>query len=302
MNKHIQQKFPSLENGSNKTELINKQITIKKFVKISEEHYLKIEGDFKGPFVINCSYCDKISMSPYEFQIHLLEIHNIQVPQKNLNGAFPLFLQCEKIDVKKFLKFSENQYLKISGEVKGPFNIQCFKCDNLSKNTFEFDRHLLEIHNILSPPYECFVPLPLHSSYFQWLQGFGQPQIYHKCNYKSEKDHFSSFLAHYNENHIQSKYLVLPPLSASQFENLYEYMTGRKICKNPVGCFVEMKEFKSQIKLKKDDDRSAICANRYNQIKRSKSDRAGVNIFHNSGKFRKFMKQKTSQMSVSPCF
>ena len=78
MNMQIHHKFPSLENGSNKTEPINKQITIKKFVKISEEHYLKIEGDFKGPFVINCSYCDKISMSPYEFQIHLLEILRIR--------------------------------------------------------------------------------------------------------------------------------------------------------------------------------------------------------------------------------
>ena len=196
-----------------------------------------------------------------------MEIHNIEIPldEADLKSTFPLFvMQCEQISENKFV-FSENQYLKIAGEWKGPFSIQCLKCNNLSKNTFEFNRHLLTIHNIQAPPYECFAEnIKKENSNLNSSDSGKLPDI---CDYKSEKSHFNSFLIHFNENHVKYNHTyefkrhlleihniefplneayLKSPLSATEFEKVYESMTGRKICKEPVGCFIQVNEFKNE--------------------------------------------------------
>ena len=132
----------------------------------------------------------------------------------------------------------------------------------------EFKTHLLEIHCIIAPPYKCFVQKRPNQilqkdkkaikKRNKWLPGnstsfYGEkPRIYHQCNFQSEKDHFNSFLNHYNKNHLKSPSLMA--LNASEFEQLYELITARTICSQPVGRFVEIKEIKLENEIKTENE------------------------------------------------
>ena len=203
---------------------------INKIQESPEEHCLKvkIEMKFKDRFIIQCfnEKCDENSKKVFR----LLNLMTFRMMNKE---AHCHYLSFEKITENEFIK-SENQYLEIAGQLKGPYKILCLKCAVLSKNFFEFKRHL-ETHEIDVPPYECFVQ---------------NPKSKHKCDYKSKKDHFYSLLEHYNAKHVKVKSSAL---DSNQFEGLYKSKTEKSICNEPVGCFVELYDFKSLIKSKKEN-------------------------------------------------
>ena len=211
-----------------KTEKINEQLVTNKIQKCPEDHCLKvkIERKLKDPFVIQC-FQQKCDVAPKKFIKNFIrypkKLEKIQKAMQFFRGNDHFhYLSFEMLTENEFTK-SENQYLEVAGQLKGPFNIFCLKCAVLSKNYFEFKRHL-EIHNINVPPYECF------------------------CNYKTEKDHFNSFLSHYNDKLCE----IDPnnPISASEFKGFCKNMLGKPICMEPVGCFVEVYDVKSPIELK----------------------------------------------------